>query len=430
MLGITSYSATHMVVQARAKQLAIKSTQDRLQELIKKAFEDRQDQSGAGFAAEFSGNLSSWFESVQEINASFAPREMVGNVGYPIKFNKTDLQLGMVKSWVDSRDDIVSDLQNYVLHNGPGNAVLPGELPKLAAPSETSYWGNENPSVSTVLLYSAAHSLQVAPEKNQLVGAATFYPFLNAEYSQEGAEDNPFFYGDGALLFGDYQFGGHRVFSKEYLDLMREYFSEQIPGWEGAKRQEGFGQLVFAPEDCSSAMAKATGLTQEQVVGVYTGSLKEAYKTPGHEYGYQAITSSADGEVLDFDKIEAGDILLVGSHTAIIAEKDNQGNITVFEFNRDIDCEQNKMLGGGINYRNLIEDIQAEKEVYVMRSSQEPLGESVDLADLVGRVDEVYRAGGYADSPFDVQGDCSVFLAGASAGDAAEDLAAEDLGVE
>jgi hypothetical protein len=404
MPEITSYSAAHMVAQARAKQLAIKSTQDRLQELISKAFEDSQDQSGAGFVAEFSGKLSSWLGAVQGISTMFAQEE-VGNMGYPIRFNKTAVQLNMVKTWVESRgDEIVSDLQNYVLHNGFGNAVLPGELPILAAPSSSAYWGNENSSVSTMLLYSAAHSLQVAQEKNQLVGAATFYPFLNGNYQIEEIEINPFFSTDGALLFGDYQFGGHRYFSKEH---------------------PGIGQFLFAPEDCSSAMAKATGLAEEQLIGVYTGSLKDAYKTPGHEYGYQPITSSVEGEVVDFDKIEAGDILLVGSHTAIIADKDNQGNITTFEFNRDIDREQNKMLGGGINSRNLLEDIQAGKEVYVMRRSQAVLGESVPLEDLIGRIDDAYHAGGYAGSPVDVQGDCSVFLAGVNVG-----FGAEDLGVE
>lgn len=88
MPEITSYSAAHMVAQARAKQLAIKSTQDGLQGAINQAFEGAADQSGAGFAAEFSGNLSSWLGVVQGINNIFAQEE-VGNMGYPIRFNKT-----------------------------------------------------------------------------------------------------------------------------------------------------------------------------------------------------------------------------------------------------------------------------------------------------------------------------------------------------
>lgn len=334
----------------------------------------------------------------------------------------------MVKTWADSRgDDIISDLQNNVLYNALGNAVLPGELPTLAASGETSYWGNENSSVSTVLLYSAAHSLQIAPEKNQLVGAATFYPFVNANYQIGEIEGNPFFSQEGALLFGEFQFSGHRVFAKEYLDWASDIF--EIQGWEGAKHPNGFGQFLFSPEDSVSSVAKATQLSQEHVATIWTGSLKEAYKTPGHEYGYHAITSSVDGEFLDFDKIEQGDIFMRGSMVSIVLDATNPEAIQFLEFNRDIDTQEgNKMLGGGIRTCSLT--AFADKDIYVMRSSQEPIGEGVDLVDLIGRIDKAYHAGGYAESPFDVQGDCSVFLAGASAGDAAEGLAAEDLGVE
>ncbi len=118
-----------------------------------------------------------------------------------------------------------------------------------------------------------------------------------------------------------------------------------------------------------------------------------------------------------------------GSMVSIVLDATDPNAIQFLEFNRDLDTQEgNKMLGGGIRTCSLADF--ADKEVYAMRSSQEPLGESVDLADLIGRIDEAYHAGGYADSPFDIQGDCGVFLAGASAGDVAEGLAAEDLGVE
>ena len=50
---------------------------------------------------------------------------------------------------------------------------------------------------------------------------------------------------------------------------------------------------------------------------------------------------------MDYELIELGDTYVRGSHTAIVAEKDNLGNIHSLEFNRDIDVAVSKRLGGG-----------------------------------------------------------------------------------
>lgn len=412
MPEITSYTAAHMVAQIRAKQLATKATQDRLNAAIRQELEDKADESGEAIAAKIKVDMSSWLAGVQSINSLLTPREETLNVGYPIKFNKTALQLGMVKTWVDSRDDFISDLKSDTMYHGLKRSDI-SQLPTLQAPSDSVYWGNENSSVSTVLLYSAAHSLRIQVEPHELVGAATFYPFLKADYTHdfiqlEVTDSNPFAFGNGALLFGDYQLGGHRYFSKEHT---------------------GTGQLLFAPEDCSSAVGKATRLTEEQIVGIYTGAIKEAYTDPNHEYGYQAITSSAEGESFDFDKIELGDIFMIGGHVAIVAAKDNAGNITTFEFNRDIDREEGKFLGGGMRQYNLIELAQGERPIYILRNGKTPVWEeSGSLEDFVARVDANYDEKIDA-SARDARGDCSIFfdpevqqvdLAGGDDGAAAE----------
>jgi hypothetical protein len=386
---ITSYSVAHIAAQARTKQLAIKDAHDRLHIAVTERLEEMADVSGEAITAKFKEDLSSWLGTVQGVNATFAPREMASEVGYPIKFNKTAVQLEIVKNWVDSRDDLISDLNGYVLHNGLSNDVPAGELPMLQAPNGNAYWGNENSSMSTVLLYSAAHSLEARVDSQKLAGAATFYPFFNADYKIEGIVSNPFVSENGMPLFGEFQFGGHRYFSNEH---------------------PGRGQFLFSPEDASSAVAKATGLTEKQVVGVWTGAFKEAYQSSGHEYGYRAVTSS-DGEGFDFDKIEPGDILLRGGMVSIVADATDPNNLQLLEFNRDIElATANKMLGGGIRHFNLNEFNSTGTHVYVLRSAQAPLGEGSSLADFIARIDAAYYEGGYAESGVDVPGDCSIFF--------------------
>jgi hypothetical protein len=73
----------------------------------------------------------------------------------------------------------------------------------LQAPSDSAFWRNENPSVSSVLLYSIASTLEISIKPDGLMGAATFYPFFKQGYTINGIENNPFVFENGAILFGD-----------------------------------------------------------------------------------------------------------------------------------------------------------------------------------------------------------------------------------
>lgn len=260
---IKSIPDAHMSEQIRTKQLATKSTQEKLNTAIIKKLQEIQDISGEALTKQIAENLSGWLELVKGVNGLFSPKEELENVGYPIKFNKTALQLEMALKWVAQRDlDIINDLEHSVLYNSLSNVNGIDQLPALQAPSDSAFWGNENPSVSSVLLYSIASTLEISIKPDGLMGAATFYPFFKQGYTINGIENNPFVFENGAILFGDYQFGGHRYFSNEYPNL---------------------GQRLFSPEDCSSAVGKANHLTERQIVGINTGALRAAYTDPTNE---------------------------------------------------------------------------------------------------------------------------------------------------
>ena len=385
---ITSIPAAHMSTQIRIKQLATKSTQEKLNAAIIKKLQEMQDISGEALTKQIAENLSGWLELVKGVNVLFSPKEELENVGYPIKFNKTALQLEMALKWVAQRDlGIINDLEHSVLYNSLSNVNGIDQLPALQSPSDSAFWGNENPSVSSVLLYSIASTLEISIKPDGLMGAATFYPFFKQGYTINGIENNPFVFENGAILFGDYQFGGHRYFSNEYPNL---------------------GQRLFSPEDCSSAVGKANHLTERQIVGINTGALRAAYTDPTNEYGYRAITSSSSGEQLNYELIEPGDTYVRGGHTAIVAEKDNLGNIHSLEFNRDIDVAVSKRLGGG-TYLHSLPDLPVEPPVYILRSGIPLLKETCLLTDLLGRIDEAYNKF-YQDNPVDIAGDCDIFL--------------------
>ena len=385
---ITSQSSAHMSSQIRAKQLATKSSQDKLNTAIIQRFEEIQDISGEVLIKGVVKSISSWLELVKQINFSFAPKEELANIGFPIKFNKTALQLEMALSWIEQREiSLITDLEHCILYNSLPNVNGIDQLPALQSPSKSAFWGNENPSVSTVLLYSVASSLGISVEPQDLMGAATFYPFFKSDYAIKDISNNPFVFEKGMVLFGDYQFGGHRYFSNEYPNL---------------------GQRLFSPEDCSSAVGKANNLTERQIVGLNTSILKAAYTNPTNEYGYEAITSSYLGEKLDYELIEFGDTYVRGGHTAIISGKDNFGNIQTLEFNRDIDIVTDKRLGGGAYEYNLF-GMPTESEVYILRGSEPPLKEACSLSDLLTQVDRNYYQF-YETTQRDIRGDCNIFL--------------------
>ncbi|MBM3466317.1 MAG: hypothetical protein FJX70_00500 [Alphaproteobacteria bacterium] len=111
---------------------------------------------------------------------------------------------------------------------------------------------------------------------------------------------------------------------------------------------------------------------------------------------------------MNYELIEPGDTYVRGGHTAIVAEKDNLGNIHSLEFNRNIDVAVSKRLGGG-TYLHSLPDLPVEPPVYILRSGISLLKETCLLTDLLGRIDEAYNKF-YQDNPVDIAGDCDIFL--------------------
>jgi len=276
-------------------------------------------------------------------------------------------------------DNIIEQIKNGKFYNGLSNKINSNELPVLQSDNTVSFWGNENSSVSSVLLKSVAEMLEA--ESNPMIGAATIYPFYNANYKLP--ENYPFAAENVMALFGDYQYGGHR------------YFKDQ---------------LIFGPEDCSSSVGKATYLTTKQVQGINTGGMRE---NPS-QYGYELVTTLNSDVGEELKLIQPGDIYLYKSHTAIIAtEPDNHSNITTVQFNRDIDREENKMLGGGMYDYSLINKAAEDPNspVYILRAKDlEPLHEEVSLLGFLSKIDTKYVEL-YQDGPTeDIVGNCRIFF--------------------
>ena len=72
---ITSIPAAHMSAQIRTKQLATKSTQEKLNAAIIKKFQEMQDISGEALTKQIAENLSGWLELVKGVNVLFSPKE-------------------------------------------------------------------------------------------------------------------------------------------------------------------------------------------------------------------------------------------------------------------------------------------------------------------------------------------------------------------
>lgn len=386
---INTESTARMTAMIRARQLAQKAAQDSLVTILANNYYiTEEDSSGENLTKKINDGLESFYAKGLTIHESLLDsqeeyksqgKNFVEEVGYPILFSKTHLQLSMAKAWTSGQgDDLLHNLSNGRFYHNLGNDVARDTLPVLASSNSDSFWGNENASVTSVLLASIASILN--PESSlSLTGAATFYTFYNEAFTIQSDESYPFASRNGMRLFGDYQFGAHRYFSKPYPEI---------------------GQQLFAGEDCSSAVAKATGLTEAQVVGIYTGSIKDAYINPDNTFGYKAVN--------DIAKVQAGDIYLRGGHTAIISETTGS-EIDTLAFNRDIDCAEGKQLGGG-SYKYNLNDSTEEKPIFVLRSSQEPLHESSSLTDFLSIVDTKYDNTFKTSGPLDTAGDCYDFF--------------------
>lgn len=383
---ISTYQNAHIVAQIRAKQLATIDSQDKLKQELIKTLEEKQDISGDNLLKQIDSNVNSFY-NISLFLSGYLKNEDVGNIGYPIQFNKTTLQLEMVKKWVlEQSDALVSQIAKGLFYHKLPNNISPDTLPVLQSPSTTEYWGNENSSVSSVLLYSVATTLGIKPPS--MPGAATYYQFYNPKYTLNKDKLNmglelsyPFADQTGMMLFGDYQYGAHR------------YFKDQF---------------VFAPEDCSTAVSKATDLTDDQIKAINTNDMINSYSNSNNQYGYRGIACFTKEGSNKFELIQLGDVLVIKGHTAIITDIDNSGNIETLQFSRDLESLEKK-LGGGIYNYNLTELVE-RTDTYILRHSSKILHESCNLNDILERIDTTYYKMCPDGQITNVIGDCSIFL--------------------
>lgn len=358
-----------------------------MQKIIVDYLDEHIDMSAADLVKLSNENVESFEKTCISIN-DYLANQGSHHIGNPIKANKTHLQLNMAKRWEESQGtDLISAIKSGKFYHKLTNAIAPDELPTLKSCSKQMYWGNENPSVSSVLLASVS----VACDQEQVIsmpGAATFFPFIDSSQRLPPnliSATYPFAFAEGMILFGDYQYGGHR------------YFREQ---------------LLFGPEDCSSSVGKAIYLTTKQIQAIYTGDMITSFSNPNNDYHYRAITHLI-GNIDDtqLQLIETGDIFLIDGHTAIIASKpDNMSNIITVEFRRDIDVTEKKALGGGVYQYNLCEKAkEIESGIYILRPNLESLHESTSLTQLLSRIDAKYFEL-FPNGPVKTPGDCGIFL--------------------
>lgn len=281
-------------------------------------------------------------------------------------------------------DNLIAQIKNGHFYNNQYCYVDSTKLPVLQADNSDSYQGNENSSVSSVLLASINASL--GNKDINMPGAATFFPFYNSKYTLPKTFTKDYDSSDenGMMLFGDYQFGGHR-----YLKY----------------------QFIFGPEDCSSSVGKATGLATEQIKTITTREMRENYS----QYGYELVTELKSIDEQQLKLIQPGDIYLRGTHTAIIATlPDNESNITTLQFARDIEyATEKKISGGGLYNYNLSEQLKGHSSnpIYILRAeNSKPLDEEVSSLDFLNKIDNAYTDL-YPNGPDgDVVGDCSIFF--------------------
>ncbi|WP_256621272.1 hypothetical protein [Rickettsia sp. TH2014] len=376
----------HMVAQIRAKQLATKYSQNKVQEIIIEYSEQHPDISDSEMASVVTNNLQRHEHISVSIN-NYLKDQNLNDIGFPIKYNKTSLQLNMAKQWAEHQgEELISQIKSGMFYHELPNTIDPDKLPILQSSSDQEYWGNENSSVSSVLLSSIAASC--TKEQEMMPGTATSFPFLNPEYELPNdlvPTSYPFASKNGMKLVGDYQYGAHR------------YFKEQ---------------LLFGPEDCSTAVGKATYLTTEQIQSINTINMQAAYNNLANEYHYKAITFlSGDVKDAQLKLIQPGDIYLVKGHTAMIAtQPDNNSNITTLQFTRDIDTPEDKRLGGGLYDYNLCNKAkEIETGIYILRPDLEPIHESCSLSQLLKQIDLKYLTL-FPEGPIDIPGDCRIFL--------------------
>ena len=386
---VNTFPVAHMIAQVRSKQLSIKDTQNILLGQIKKKLEEKlQDNNGEAVVQLIINGLEDHRNTSQKIN-DYLNTFTLDQIGFPIKWNKTYVQLSMALDWIQSQKDmVITNLQQDKLYHNISNVCPVDTLPVLKSPSDSVFWGNENPSVSTAMLISIATTLGIKLDPINMPAAATVYHFHDHNFQ---LPDNlvppsyPFASQRTMLLIGDYQYGGQR------------------------RRSDSNNQLLLGPEDCSSAVGKATGCTTVQVNNLTTNEIIKVYNHKNNKYNYDSVTHLIKGKINDkqLTLIQPGDIYVVKGHTAIIASKpDHKGNVITLQFTRDIDTNNGKQSGGGVFPYNLC--APTSEDTYFLRKGL-PWKESSSLTDFLRKTQEKYEKI-FPNGPTDKSGDSEIFF--------------------
>jgi hypothetical protein len=364
-----------MIFQIRLKQL---STEDSQNKLVQSVIEivSESDQS----FDHFSENLLNLLQSQLIINHNLdlckvKPAEILG---FPIKFNKTTIQIESVIDYIheliNQDQDIFSDIQNGKFFNKLGNQLDQTDLPYLGSDITSQFYGNGNDALSSLMLASMAHLVGLSLAQIDLRGAATSYPLyyhLYPDIATDPEAEAIFDYGSifttpdkKMILFGSYQFGGHR-----YLH----------------------SPDIFGAEDCSSSIAKSinSDLNSNIVRTMTTANLRDYYTCQnGIDLGLRRVTSFSPQETVRFEEIQSGDIVVKGGHCGLATGSNNEGLLQILAFNRDIEpTTSSKKMGGGFEDMNFV---NATVPIYVLRSGEEVGRNDLTLPEILGYVDNIY----------------------------------------
>lgn len=370
-----------MVMSIRLKELHNIYTQQSLYALIQEALEAIEDISGERLASQFVDAISeahhhakcfkeSLYSKVRSADNKNEKNNIINNIGNPIYCDRSVMQLFHAHKITSESDDLISDInRSNILHITEDN-ILP-LLPTLGASEEKSLWGNRNISIINMALTLIAAQYITNFDIDHY---AHFYPFRSTQYKNDYlsyifAREN------GCYLFGDYQLGGHKYFTK---------------------------QNIYLPEDCSSAVGKSTNILDCYLYNFNSYQIVSAYGKSDNIYGYRAVTKleyNKDGNYItgDISKIEPGDIFAylypnqsVG-HAGIIASHYDTAIFQSLEFIRNVGHQQEQQkFGGGINIHNLMYEASTVP-IYILSPQNQLLHEAISLSGYIEKIDMQYQ---------------------------------------
>ncbi|EGC34025.1 hypothetical protein DICPUDRAFT_80200 [Dictyostelium purpureum] len=390
-IDIQNKQVAHMVAQIRGKQLACEQSQNAMKDNIIIYFEINKDYLRLNKElTKYFRNHFKEFVIIGNRITEFLSSEPISDVGYPNQKNKTHQQLILANEWINkySAFEIIDQIRNGIFFNGLSNSTSNIMLPELESDCENEYWGNENPSVTPLLLYAINKIMGYPCNDDQfLVGCGKRVLFLKKDYLLPDhiltdTSNYPFADKKSMILFGSYQFGGQRRFSAQY---------------------------IFGPEDCSSSLSKALFLNSNQVAHFCTPQILNAFENPDNQYKFKKVIELCGNTLLEsVNSVEPGDIFLTTNHTGLFLTKPNfgvaQNSAYTIEFKRNLDSEFGKCEGGGFRIINLNDGTR----YYILRPNIGPLKQIVSLKKLIEIIDSNYQH--YKITDTNTIGDCRILI--------------------